>query len=233
MVNIEEYNKCKNDMLYFLENYFKVLNTDEDMVQFKFKGKQKEAIDFINNNQHSIVIDERLTGKTTLLIGIILYNAIFSEDITIGFVGFKLDFTKCVFDRVMCSYKELPEWIKPKITKHTRTEIEFENRVKLLGFSYSSNLRGISFNLLLMDEIAYSQIDNKQCFETIIPIITSGNYKKSIIITSFEEGLKSNTTFTSLLDRSISGQCVYKTLVNTKTLDTNKNEELIDEINVV
>ena len=216
MVDIEEYVKCRDDVSYFLDKYFKIISCELGLIQFKFKDKQKETIDFINNNQHSIVLDNRQTGKTTLLIGIILHNIIFSRNIIIGFVAGRLENTRAILNCLMNSYNELPDWLKPEIITNTKTLKEFETNVKLIGYAYNSpqSLRGMSFNLLLMDEIFYAQLDRNEFIETIIPI-TSSDKTKTVMITSYQEGIKDNIKFTKLLKLSIAGLNSYSTLDNT------------------
>ena len=70
---IEEYIKCSNDPIYFLENYVKIVHVDEGLVSFKMYDFQKKLVNAITDNRNVIVKTGRQVGKTTTTIGWLLH----------------------------------------------------------------------------------------------------------------------------------------------------------------
>lgn len=60
---LEEYVKCKNDPLYFVENYMKIVHVDEGLVNFEMFDYQKEMLEHIDDNRYSILLTARQIGK--------------------------------------------------------------------------------------------------------------------------------------------------------------------------
>ncbi|WP_300103199.1 hypothetical protein [Flavobacterium sp.] len=55
--------KCKKDIIYFIENYVKIINLDEGMVPFKLYDYQKEMITAFKENKYIICLLARQMGK--------------------------------------------------------------------------------------------------------------------------------------------------------------------------
>lgn len=60
---IEEYVKCSQDPLYFIQNYVKVVHVDKGVIPFNMWDFQKEMISTFHNNRFSIVKCPRQVGK--------------------------------------------------------------------------------------------------------------------------------------------------------------------------
>ena len=60
---MEEYVKCKDDVVYFAENYIKVITLDEGFTSINLYDYQKEIIKSFNDNSHTIVATSRQSGK--------------------------------------------------------------------------------------------------------------------------------------------------------------------------
>ena len=60
---IEEYIKCHDDPIYFLENYVKIVHVDEGLVPFKMYDFQKNLVNTITENRNVIVKTGRQVGK--------------------------------------------------------------------------------------------------------------------------------------------------------------------------
>lgn len=60
---IQEYIKCSEDPIYFIENYMTVVHVDKGVVPFKLYEYQKEMLKAIHENRHVIVLAARQSGK--------------------------------------------------------------------------------------------------------------------------------------------------------------------------
>jgi len=60
---MEEYVKCSEDPIYFIENYIKIINLDEGLIPFKPWPYQKRMIKQFTADRFSIVKAPRQCGK--------------------------------------------------------------------------------------------------------------------------------------------------------------------------
>lgn len=65
--DLEELRKCKEDVIYFAENYFYIVNLDEGRQKIKLYQPQKEAILKIANNRRTVICASRQVGKRLAL----------------------------------------------------------------------------------------------------------------------------------------------------------------------
>lgn len=61
--HIKEIIKCKNDPLYFAENYIKIVNVDEGLIPIKLYPYQKTLLKGLSENRYSIILSCRQSGK--------------------------------------------------------------------------------------------------------------------------------------------------------------------------
>ena len=76
---IEEFIKCRDDILYFLETYAKIVHVDEGLIPFKLYPFQRELINTITNNRNVIVKTGRQVGKSTTTLGWLLHYVLFNQ----------------------------------------------------------------------------------------------------------------------------------------------------------
>jgi hypothetical protein len=60
---VKEYLKCAEDPIYFTENYVKIINVDEGLVNFKLYDYQREIMLSYKDNRNTIVCTARQVGK--------------------------------------------------------------------------------------------------------------------------------------------------------------------------
>lgn len=60
---ILEIAKCKRDIKYFAEKYFKIINLDKGLMTINLYDKQKELLDFFVNEKRCIVCASRQSSK--------------------------------------------------------------------------------------------------------------------------------------------------------------------------
>lgn len=61
--DLVEYQKCHDDLIYFVKNYCKIISLDEGLVKFKLYPYQEKAIRKMNDNRFSIFLMARQMGK--------------------------------------------------------------------------------------------------------------------------------------------------------------------------
>ena len=60
---LDEYTKCKLNIHYFAEKYCKIKREDGTIGPMVLRGYQKDIIDLFSNNNYSILMASRQTGK--------------------------------------------------------------------------------------------------------------------------------------------------------------------------
>lgn len=185
---IEEYLRCKNDVLYFAENYMKIINLDEGFVTIKLYDYQKDLIKIVTENRLSLSLQSRQSAKTTTATIVILHYILFNEHKTVGILANKKDTSMEVLDRIKLAYEALPQWLQSGVKTWNKGSILLENGCKVLAAATSSSaIRGKSINFLYLDEVAF--VENWDTFFTsTFPTITSGKSTK-IFMTSTPNGL--------------------------------------------
>ena len=183
---IDEWIKCKNDPIYFAMNYIKIISLDEGLVPFKMYDFQKEILRDFHENRFNIAKLPRQTGKSTTVVAYLLYYAIFYDSVNIGILANKASTARELLGRLQLAYENLPKWMQHGILVWNKGNVELENGSKILAASTSASaVRGMSFNILFLDEFAF--VPNhvaEQFFASVYPTITSGKSTKVIIIST-------------------------------------------------
>ena len=183
---IDEWIRCKNDPIYFAMNYIKIISLDEGLIPFKMYDFQKKILNDFHNNRFNIAKLPRQTGKSTTVVAYLLYYAIFYDSVNIGILANKASTARELLGRLQLAYENLPKWMQHGILVWNKGNVELENGSKILAASTSASaVRGMSFNILFLDEFAF--VPNhvaEQFFASVYPTITSGKSTKVIIIST-------------------------------------------------
>jgi hypothetical protein len=65
---IEEYLKCKDDPIYFIKNYVKIVHVDKGLVNFELYDYQEEFVNLLNDNTKVVAAMGRQLGKCFLYV---------------------------------------------------------------------------------------------------------------------------------------------------------------------
>jgi hypothetical protein len=183
---IDEWIKCKKDPVYFAMNYIKIISLDEGLVPFSMYDFQKEILRDFHGNRFNIAKLPRQTGKSTTVVAYLLYYAIFYDSVNIGILANKASTARELLSRLQLAYENLPKWMQHGVLVWNKGNVELENGSKILAASTSASaVRGMSFNILFLDEFAF--VPNhvaEQFFASVYPTITSGKSTKVIIIST-------------------------------------------------
>ena len=183
---VSEYLKCKEDPVYFARNYIKIISLDEGIVPFKMWDFQEELIEKFHEHRFNIAKLPRQTGKSTTCVSYLLHYILFNDNVNVGILANKLSTARDLLSRLQLAYEQLPLWIQQGIVVYNKGSMELENGSKILAASTSASaVRGMSFNIIFLDEFAF--IPNhiaEQFFSSVYPTITSGTSTKVIIIST-------------------------------------------------
>ena len=183
---IQEYLKCKADPVYFAKNYIQIVSLDEGLVPFNLYDFQEEMVKSFHANRFNIAKLPRQTGKSTTVVAYLMHYAIFNDNVNIGILANKAPTARELLGRLQLAYENLPTWLQQGIIAWNKGSMELENGSKILASSTSASaVRGMSFNIIFLDEFAF--IPNhiaEQFFASVYPTISSGKSTKVIIIST-------------------------------------------------
>ena len=183
---IREFLRCKDDPVYFSRNYVKIVSLDEGLVPFKPYDFQEKLIRRFHENRFNICKMPRQTGKSTTCVSYLLHYLIFNDSVNIGILANKAATARELLGRLATAYENLPKWMQQGIIAWNKGNIELENGSKILAASTSASaVRGMSFNILFLDEFAF--VPNHiadSFFASVYPTITSGKSTKVIMVST-------------------------------------------------
>jgi len=183
---IREFLRCKDDPVYFAKNYVKIVSLDEGLITFKPYDFQEKLINNFHNNRFNICKMPRQTGKSTTCVSYLLHYAVFNDSVNIGILANKAATARELLGRLQTAYENLPKWMQQGIIAWNKGSLELENGSKILAASTSASaVRGMSFNILFLDEFAF--VPNHiadSFFASVYPTITSGKSTKVIMVST-------------------------------------------------
>jgi len=183
---VQEFIKCKGDPVYFARNYIKIVSLDEGLVPFSMYDFQEEMVRCFHKNRFNIAKLPRQTGKSTTVVSYLLHYIIFNDNVNIGILANKASTSRELLSRLQLAYENLPRWMQHGILAWNKGNVELENGSKILAASTSSSaVRGMSFNIIFLDEFAFVPTHiAEQFFSSVYPTISSGKSTKVIIIST-------------------------------------------------
>ena len=183
---ILEFIKCKEDPVFFAKNYVKIVTLDYGLQPFKMYPFQEKLVERFHKNRFNICKMPRQTGKSTTVVSYLLHYAVFNDNVNIGILANKAATARELLDRLQTAYENLPKWMQQGIISWNKGSLELENGSKILAASTSASaVRGMSFNILFLDEFAF--VPNHiadSFFASVYPTITAGKNTKVIIVST-------------------------------------------------
>jgi len=185
---VKEYIKCSKDPVHFCKTHLKVISLDEGLVPFTLYPYQEEMFRHFNDNRFYIILACRQSGKSISSVGYILWYACFHSEKTIAILANKGATAREMLSRVTLMLENLPFYLQPGCKALNKGSIEFSNNSRIIASATSgSSIRGMSVNLLFLDEFAFVERAN-EFYTSTYPVISAGKDTK-VIITSTANGI--------------------------------------------
>ena len=183
---VAEYLKCAGDPVYFIREYIKIVSLDEGVIPFKMYDFQEDMVSKFHNHRFNIAKLPRQSGKSTIVTAYLLWYVLFNDNVNVAILANKAPTAREMLGRLQLSYENLPKWMQQGILGWNKGSLELENGSKILASSTSASaVRGMSFNVIFLDEFAF--VPNhiaEQFFASVYPTISSGKSTKVIIIST-------------------------------------------------
>jgi hypothetical protein len=183
---VEEYVKCRDDIIYFLKNYVQVIHVDHGLIPFDLYDYQQDLIKTLEEHRYVIVKSARQSGKSVTSLGYILHYILFNKTKIVGMLANKASTSRELLGRLQTAYQHLPKFLQQGIVEWNKGNLELENGSKIIASSTSSSaIRGYSFSLLFLDEFAFVQRTIADAFiKSVYPTISSGKDTKIIMVST-------------------------------------------------
>lgn len=183
---VEELKKCKENIIYFAENFFFIVSIDDGKQKIKLYDAQKRMLLNMVENRFTVNLASRQSGKSTLLTIFVLWMACFNEDHRAAIVANKEATAINIFKRVRMAYEQLPNYIKPGVKDYGKTGMTLGNDSSILvSTTTATSIRGDSLSTLAIDEVAFIESHILEEFwSSVIPSVSSGKKSKVLLVST-------------------------------------------------
>lgn len=207
----DEFIKCRDDFVYFVEKYIKIIHPTKGITSFQLYDFQKRLIKEYDENQFVIGVKFRQGGFTTTTIAYLLWRCMFNSDQKVLMISKTdreaRDLGKVV-DRIIDG---LPSYLKPLLSRRNDHTKEFAVTGSRMQFSAPQACCGIALNYLFVDEAAFIP-DMDQWWHCMYPTLSTGG-KCFVLSTTNGIGNWFEETYTRTVERKNKFkvfECSYK-----------------------
>ena len=107
---VEEWIRCRDDIIYFAENYCSIIHIDHGIIKLQLRQYQKDMLKIMHENRMSINSLSRQLGKTTVVGIFLAHFVVFNEAKNIGILAHKADMSREVLERTKQALELLPDF---------------------------------------------------------------------------------------------------------------------------
>lgn len=181
---LDEYLKCKNDPVYFCNNYIKIVHVDHGLINLILRPFQVDLVKSMAYNKYTLACCSRQSGKTTAYVGFCLWFILFHEQKAIGLMANKGETARSILGRIQLAFENLPNWLQHGVVEYNKGKFVLENGSKIVASSTSSSTaRGESYAIVILDETAFIERWT-EFYASVYPTITSGQDSKLILVST-------------------------------------------------
>ena len=203
---VREYVLCTKNANYFIEKYAKIISLDKGLIPFTLYPYQSKMFEKFANNRFNIVLACRQSGKSISACGYLLWFALFQPEKTIAVLANKGATAREMLARITIMLENIPFFLQPGCKALNKSNIDFSNNSRIIAAATSGqSIRGLSVNLLYLDEFAFVE-KAAEFYTSTYPVISSGTDTK-IIVTSTANGI--GNTFHKIWEGAIQGVNEY------------------------
>jgi hypothetical protein len=219
---IEEFQKCAIDIVYFVEHYCKFL-TDKGRALVDLRKFQKEILhdlgeigeydeeieEWLPKYKDYILMASRQTGKTTTIAAFFAWYMCFHTDRNLAILANKEKTAIEIVDKVIQVFKGLPFFMKPGIVGIGKTGMTLDNGCQLMSQATTSTAQiGFTIHVLYADEFAHVAPNIVDDFwRSVYPTLSSSKVSQCII-TSTPNG--TTNLFYEIWDNAVKGKNTFK-----------------------
>lgn len=144
----------------------------------------------LDDDNHRYYTNGILSHNSTTTRAFLLWQALFTRDITIAILANKLSLAMEQLQQLKESYAMLPYWLQPGLRQWNKKTVQLAHNTRVMCAATSPDgIRGLAVNILYIDEFAFiPHYIADEFIASIFPTISSGKSTK-IFITSTPKGM--------------------------------------------
>ena len=185
---LKEYKKCMTDPIYFARHYVKVIALDKGLVNFDLYPYQEQMFKHFEEHRFNVVLACRQSGKSISACAYLLWFVLFNSEKTVAILANKGATAREMLARITLMLENIPFFLQPGSKALNKGSLEFSNNSRIVAAATSgSSIRGMSVNLLYLDEFAFVE-RAAEFYTSTYPVVSAGTDTK-IIVTSTANGI--------------------------------------------
>ena len=183
---VREVIKCREDPVYFLNTYAYILDPLYGIISLRLHLFQERVLARFLKTRFNIILKPRQVGMTWIVVGYLLWVALFYSDKKMLMISIKDDSAKALLARVKVIYDHLPEFLKVPTIENNMSKMIFETKSEIQSVPTSEQAgRSESLSLLVIDEAAHVRLFEK-IWTSAYPALSTGG---SAIVLSTPNGM--------------------------------------------
>lgn len=171
-----EFEKCGNDAVYFLKNYFYIQHPITGKILFNLYPFQEKLVEAILTNDYIIINKSRQMGISTLMLGIALWKSLFSvQRILIATTKQAVSINQ--LNKLHYAYENLPYWFKHsyQLRDKSKNYLDFSNGSRIMVRPVHRNaVVSETLDAVYVDECAWIS-DMEEFYCATRPTLTQTN----------------------------------------------------------
>ncbi len=184
---LDEFVKCKNDRIYFIEKYVKIMVAGKGLTYPKLYSWQKKMFKLFDGDTRIAMILPRQVGKSLSVALYMTHLMLFNRDMKNGIAADKEKTAKEIFLRIKEMLYHVPHFLKPGIVELSKTKLDFDNGSGIVVSATSeTGISGFTCSgMLLLDEVALinSNLWDK-FYASMEPVVASDPNAKLVIVST-------------------------------------------------
>lgn len=184
---IKEYIKCKEDVVYYANEYFYNTTIDGGLTKITLWDFQVEVLRAMQNERFIIINSSRQIGKSMLYSIYISWYMIFHDYKKVAIIANKAGTVKGILnEKIKVAYEQLPYWLQQAPTVWNVLGFSLENNSTVNVYATTPDtVRSISCNILIIDEAAIIRDSLWNEFaKSSFPVISAGKSSKIFIVST-------------------------------------------------
>lgn len=185
-IHLEEIERCKNDLMYFKDNYVKILTKSG----YTFPETRPYQVEFLKDmdgdDENIVSLQGRQSGKSITVSIYLAHKFNFGQNMNIGICANKGPLAREFLNNVKNIFEALPMWMRVGVTVWNKGSIESEAKMRILtDVPGPSAFRGFTCAILVIDECAFIRSNVwKEMEDSVFPSQSALGWKKNIIIST-------------------------------------------------
>lgn len=174
----QEIIKCIRDPMYFIEKYYHIISPVNGSMKYQIIDEHREIADSVIKGNDTVVLAPRQHGKTTIIMGLMLWHLCFDQYKTICFSSSTHTHASRILLELKSKYEALPLWIKPYLLISNSFELIASNDVHIKTLSLGSqfqNWPGNEYDIVWVEDLQYM---NK---EKLIKLFKDGTFQNYLL----------------------------------------------------